>query len=341
MSDLIMECPSTDMDRKDRINIIIHKEFDKWAKSQEIKDLFKLFLPKETFLANLDIEKYLDWLRGKISPIWDFRQMQKQAMTETGEPARWLLKNNEFVEQNEGMILSACKELGLMKERESFFNEVDYILPLGWARLSNLRRPQLARKMAELLFPKQGIVALSALRPLEQSEMEGFIDFFAPEAETEFDALAKGMEIAFDLPDDFQDTEINSNNINFCSVIRKFNKSFLDTDLYAVAAPSSNASRRANSVDCFEFFFHNFNVKPGAKILNCTSQIYCTYQHVRAFHYAIKYCVNMDTVGYPAILNIPNGKYTEQNYQKAVNFLQEIKGTLDAMCDFVNEYKKM
>lgn len=86
------------------------------------------------------------------------------------------------------------------------------------------------------------------------------------------------------------------------------------------------------------YFFEKFAIPPHAKIINCTSQIYCTYQQVRALSFAIKYDVEFDTIGFPFSQNNASSSATSRQLSEPVNYLQEIKGTIDAMNDFVDEF---
>ena len=205
----------------------------------------------------------------------------------------------------------------------------------SWQRL---RFDNLARDTVDCIRGKTTVVALSGMRPISESERIGYVDTYAPDAITEFDAISAGMHIAFHLNEGYADEIINSPNPNFCATIRHFNEKFSGTELYAVAAPSTVATRRANSADCFMYFFEKFAIPPHAKIINCTSQIYCTYQQVRALSFAIKYDVEFDTIGFPFSQNNASSSATSRQLSEPVNYLQEIKGTIDAMNDFVDEF---
>lgn len=312
----------------------IKEQFIKWLRSEAMRALIYLFddhISDADCIAGENDVEFIFSLRSNISPIWDFRRMQKEATTSDGEAARWLLKNTEFVEEHRKEIMSAAELLGLVLESDSVFDKVDYILPLGGARMSNLYRPQLARKMAEKIDVKSGIVALSTCRPISESERDGYVDTYAPNAETEFDAISRGMVETFDLDGEYSDIIVQKANPYLTSNVRQYRQKYKNCPLYTVAAPSTDGQRRANSADCFEFFFNHFNVEKGAKILNCTSQIYVPYQQVRALKYAIKYDVEFDTVGYA-------DKSVNKVSFEPVNYLQEIKGTIDAMCAFINEF---
>ncbi|MBR1931937.1 MAG: hypothetical protein IJ833_10800 [Lachnospiraceae bacterium] len=338
MKKLQIKCPDSHLSQEERTKEIINTEFLGWVRSKPFRELLHLFLSEGEEAPEPANKEYLFWLQSKVAENWDFRKRQREAKTSEGEAARWLLRNTEFVEVHQEEIWDASRELGLIEVAPPILHEADYILPLGGARMSNLRRPQLAYRTAKMLSPQKGIVALSALRPIADSERAGYMDVYAPEAETEFDAISKGMELAFQLHMGYSDSSKDNENSNLCSVVRKYHTGDPGVPIYVVAAPSTDPDRRANSGDCFAFFFRSFDVKSGDKLICCTSQIYCTYQQVKALPYAVRYNVEIDTIGYPAYLNVPDGGDGRKNYPEAVNCLQEIKATVDAMCEFVKEY---
>lgn len=332
-----INCPSSNLLRSERINAIVH-EFDRWISTNELIRLVDAFGGDTAALISCSPIEKIKWMKSFVS-VWDYRKKQASALTKEGEAARWLLKNDKIAACNEELVYTAAKELGLIGTKLSVYDHADYVLPLGGARLANLRRCQLARDTVDRLRGSTTVVALSGMRPISESERIGYVDTYAPEAITEFDAISAGMQIAFQLKDGYEDEMIDSANPNLCATIRHFNESFGEADLYAVAAPSTVATRRANSADCFMYFFKKFAVPPYAKIINCTSQIYCTYQQVRALSFAIKYNVEFDTIGFPFARNNASAAVSRQ-LSEPVSYLQEIKGTIDAMNDFVDEFCK-
>ncbi len=331
-----INCPSSELLRSKRINLIV-SEFNRWLSVDKISRLVDAFGGDAALLASCSPIEKVKWMKSFAS-VWDYRKRQASALTKEGESARWLLKNDEIVARNEELIYTAARELGLIGTKQSVYNHADYVLPLGGARLSNLRRCQLARDTVDCIRGNTTVVALSGMRPISESERVGYVDTYAPEAVTEFDAISAGMRIAFDLNEAYADEIIHSSNPNFQATIRHFDEKYRGTELYAVAAPSTVATRRANSADCFTYFFEKFEVPPRAKIVNCTSQIYCTYQQVRALSFAIKYDVEFDTIGFPVFQNNASSSACNRQLSEPVNYLQEIKGTIDAMNDFIDEF---
>ena len=204
--------------------------------------------------------------------------------------------------------------------------------------MANLRRCELARRTLEGLANPPAVAALSGLRPLSDTERAGYIDTYAPAAATEFDAITRGLALAVAVPEDWQDTPSPGPPPHGSGLVRRFTHSGAAGGLWALAAPSADPNRRADSADCFRFFFRQFPVPEHAVLVNCTSQLYCTYQQVRSLAFAVEYGVFMDTVGFPYTLNEARPAPDAPRYNQAVNYLQEIKATVDAMNDFVRQF---
>lgn len=331
-----IKCPDATLPKGERIEAVLG-QFNSWVTSDSFMGLIDIFGGDTNAFQNMSTVEILRWAKSFVT-IWDYRKKQASAMTKEGEAARWLLNNDPFMLKNKDLIFKSAAELGLMGIRTSLFEAADYVLPLGGARMSNLRRCQIARATADSLNNAPTIVALSGMRPITDTERKGYVDTYAPAAETEFDAMSAGLRIAFGLKDDHSDLTGQSENPNLCSLVRQFSEKYNGSDLFAIAAPSSDPTRRANSADCFQFFFEQFVVPAGSKLINCTSQIYCPYQQVRALTFAVDHDVDFDTIGFPfdARDNTP-GQVTDQP-SEPVNYLQEIKGTVDAMNDFVDRF---
>lgn len=325
-------CPPADLSTKDKIKYI-QKEFEKWLLSDEMRQLVSLFNDDKLPPA-LSLIEFIPWIKGFASNHWDYRRMQKEAMTKEGEAARWLIRDDEHIQKNEALIFDISKQLGLVESAEPSIKDADYILPLGGAKFSNLKRPELAKKIIDTYNNLNStIVALSTYRPISESERDS-IDTYAKGATFEFDAIISGMSQVFELQSDYRIDSETFDNTNSNYAICTFNKNYKGIPLYVLSAPSSSPeTRRANSADCFEFFFSTFKVKSGAKIINCTSQIYSAYQHVRSLFFAMKYNVEFDTIGVPSTIS-NTGTVHKDTFFKASNYVQEIKSSIDAIYDF-------
>ena len=336
-----IKCPDINMPKSERINFIIEQEFRKWITAPILGNLIRIFQPDFIIDENGTTTEIIEKVKQFVETHWDYRKKQKEATTKEGEAARWLLKSEEIVEDNAELIIECAKTLGLIGNEESDLDEINFLLPLGGARMSNLRRCELARKIIDKNFlSKVDVVALSGMRPLAESEMTGSIETYAPGAKYEFEAISTGLEIAFGCGKGYTEEKNDDTNPNSNYVIRKYNKQYNANNIYSVAAPSTAPElRRANSADCFKFFFEKFEVAQGAKLLNCTSQIYCSYQQVRALFFAVEHNLIFDTIGFPFELNNPSQSINIGQLSRPVNYLQEFKSTVDAMYDFVCEFK--
>ena len=332
-----ISCPPSDMEKKERVKCIL-ETFDEWVSCEALGLLVTIF--------GGDVKKLLSsnnkviWLKEQFIDVWDYRKKQRCAITERGEVARWLLRSEQIVNDHSKQIFDAAEQLGLIGTESSCYMDADYVLALGGARLSNLRRCELAERTSKRLEQCGNIVALSAMRPISDSERAGYIDTYAPMAKTEYDAICTAMSIVFKNIQDWTERRSDNTNINLSHAVRHFRTgSEVDKPAYyAIAAPSSEASRRANSHDCFEFFFNEFNVAAHSKIINCTSQIYCPYQQVRSLFFAIEYMVEFDTIGFSQSFVNSEGSLINNSFSEPINYLQEIKATIDAMYDFIVKY---
>lgn len=331
-----IRCPSAELSKAERIDAIV-QEFDRWISTPELLRLVALFGGDCAALVKGSPLEKIKWMKSFV-PVWDYRKKQAAAMTKEGEAARWLLENDEIAGSNGELIYAAARKLGLIGTERTVYPHADYVLSLGGARLANLRRCQLARETVDRISGRTTVVALSGMRPISESERRGYVDTYAPDAVTEFDAISAGMQIAFQLTEGYTDEVIDSPNPNFCATVRRFREAYGGSGLYAVAAPSTQAQRRANSADCFLYLFEKFAIKPRSRIINCTSQIYCTYQQVRALSFAVRYQVEFDTIGFSFGRNSADPTAADQQLSDPVQYLQEIKGTIDAMNDFVDEF---
>ena len=172
-----------------------------------------------------------------------------------------------------------------------------------------------------LLLANKKIVALTGFREINEIERE-YTDPYAPNAKTEFDVMNASLEDEFALNTFYQDEDLTNTNIFLQSAIRKYDDTYNQCKVYSIAAPSSDLTRRANSMDTFEFFMKKFREK--AKILLITSCIYVPFQLMKFMELAIKKNIQVDCIGVDLSIG---GKSSLQ----AVNYLQEIKGTIDAI----------
>lgn len=319
-------CPSSELCKNERVFELI-SNIEKWVNSNAMNNLVELFGGNKN--QEFTFRQYIVWLNEFVE-VWNYRS---RILGNSEENERWNIYDDVFVKKYKTEIMDCVSELGLVQESYPLLVP-DYILPLGGARYSNLNRPIYAnliyKKVREIDDEKKiSIVALSGMRVINDKERTA-INTYAPEAKTEFDAICKGLEIAFKLNGNYKQNGHNDENINLCSLIRKYDFNKKNIDITSLAAPSSDILRRANSRDTFKYFLKHYNVKKNDNILLVTSQIYVPYQLLNFIDLAIEGGFNVDCVGY--------SMREKEMLAKPSNFLQEVKGAVNAINIFLKKY---
>ena len=316
---LRLTCPGSEYPVKDRIEGLMNGCFE-WVYSDPIKNLLSLY-GGENLASALGKDRIHDIeMLHEFVKIWDFR----------GGKERWTVEDEEFVLDNQDYIMTQAERLGLVDVVVPQI-EPDYILPLGGARKSNIVRPKMARKVIDLYnYKDKTIVALSGTRPIADAERP-YVNEYAPNAMTEYDAISVGLEKAFDVVDYTEETEEND-NINLCSAVRKYKDTYVGSSIFSLAAPSSDSNRRANSYDTFKFFLKYFNGCKGKKLLLVTSCIYVPFQYLKFMRLSIEGGFEVDCIGSDVV--------DSAGMSKPSNYLQETKSTIDAIYGLCNELVK-
>lgn len=322
-----IRCPRSGIGKQERINRL-YADLSKWVYSDALKTLLELY--EVNINRNLDFKEYVRELHKTASKLWDFRQKKAEQGNRKEMIERWLLEDEQFVLDNQEVILESARKLGLVDITEPLFVP-DYICPLGGARLANLYRCLAAQMVVdENNWENKKIVALSGTRPVSEIERP-YLEQYAADADTEYDAICRGLERAFDL-NEYQEKKIVSENVNSCAAIREYSKKYHGSVIYSVAAPSSAPDvRRANSADTFEYFLKQFEVNTGEKILLTTNCIYQPFQLLRFIMLGLEHDFEVDCIGVGA-------KIDGTAFSKPSNYLQEIKATIDAISNFCDKY---
>ena len=312
---MIIKCPDASLSRNERIEALIQSMSD-WIYSDDFMGLMTLFHSdiKITGTIQDDIVKIHDFVR-----VWDYRQGRE----------RWAVEDESFVLNNSEYIMNRMKGLGLVGH-ENPTDEADYILPLGGARMANHTRPEQSKRIIEKLgWKNKKIIALSGLRPISDAE-NSFVEQYTRPADTEFDAISIGMENAFGLSS-YSEERIDDDNPNLVSIVRKYDDKFEGCECFSLAAPSSEPEkRRANSYDTFKYLLEQFKVPEKARILLVTSCIYVPFQFLKFMDLAIDNSFSVDCVGSDSV-----GHFS---LSKPSNYLQEVKGTVDAIYSLVVKF---
>ncbi len=319
---LRIECPTVKLEKKNRIDLLF-KSIDRWVSSKALAELVILFsgeMPKTQ-----KIQEKIEWLND-FANVWDYRKKQANG----GE--RWNIKDDALVQENTERIMLCAKQLGLV-DTFAPLEKPDYVLPLGGARLSNYVRAISARHLIDQypMADELKVVALSGKRPINEIELP-YLAEYAPDAQTEFDAISSGVAKAFGVAEnEFEEKDYEDDNINLSWSVRRFLERPNGVDLFSLAAPSSDPSRRANSVDTFEFFLKHFDIQKGQHLLLVTSSIYVPFQLLRFIPLAIEKGFYVDCVGCDPTL--PSTAFSQPS-----NYLQETKAAINAMYALVKLY---
>jgi len=326
----ILECPPLGEARIERM----YESIEEWLRSPALSTLIESFGGEVP--SHLSVTELGAWLLD-FSEQWDYRKLQQKATAkDTGEGARWLVNDPSLSEVQRHIIKESARELGLKGIEIPSKNAYDFVWVLGGARLSCLLRPRLvAHLIAEHSLHYGTLALLASGRPVSESEREA-TNIYAPEAKTEFDLINRGAEIEFHIESSFrEERNDDSTNANKSWVIRKYIRSENLPPLLAMSAPSSEPdTRRANSVDTYNFFFDHVQIPPGSSFLLVTSQIYVPYQQLEALRtVALKHNVVIETVGFP--LKWGSGL---QGMLGASNYLQEIRSTIQSANRFFRAF---
>lgn len=308
-------CPDSSLSTEERRRLILDR-FNNWLSKEELADLFKESSFK--YDAKSEFDKKISFFKHEsFNSLWDYRKEKETGeIKERGQIRKE--KDKEIPLEIKTKAFIAAQALNLIGVQDSQFENVDYILPLGGGGISNLKRCELANREFVRLKRKPEVVALSTSRLIDFDRAD--TDTFAPNAQTEFDAISEGMKKAFGARK--HEEELSEHD---AKIIR------LETDnkedrLFVTSCPSSDPNRRADTNDNYRYFFSQFKVNKGAKIICCTGQVYCTYQQAVALKYACKYNVEIDTIG-----------FSSSKKALAIDYLMEIKKTILAIIDFVDE----
>lgn len=308
----LLVCPDINLEQTERIEAL-ESIISSWIHSGPFNRLIRLFGGSTSFAGTLkeQIEYY-----NNFANVWDYRKQRANG----GE--RWLVTEDRFLSDHKSEIMDCMYLLGLVDVTESK-QQPDYILPLGGARMANLDRCLTANEVYQMYREKSiPIVALTGMRPINDIEKES-LKKYAPEAQTEYEAICGGIEKAFDLPVNLYTELIHPNdNINLIWAERSYD--YDKTIINVLSAPSSDPKRRANSMDTFEFFLKQYDPKTGAKILLITSPIYVPFQLMKFTDLAIERGFYVDCIGNKSYDHTPKVLNT-------ASYLQELKATINAI----------
>jgi len=310
---LTLKCPKGNFPKEKRISQW-KEQIKKYISNPYLVDLLALFGYKH---KGEDLEEQLKNLSDFVNANWDFRKM-------SGSGERWTIEDrNQFVLENEPKIIEAADQLGMIHHKENL-GEFDYIISLGGARAATYERIEEAFAVWENQGKEGSVIALVGMRPLGEIEVP-YVESFMEEVEagttTEYDVACSAMEKLFSVKDGIITGENKEANPNS----RWQWRTYQGAKLAVLCAPSScPEKRRANSRDTFVYFLNKYSVPSGSRILFVTSSIYINYQLSAFIDLAVEYGFEIVFCG--------AGEPGRRN-PVVSNYLQEIKGSIDAICN--------
>ena len=295
-------------------------------KEEQIRFLersFRQYIDSKAFRRLLEIFSFPGELTGDLDhdlPVlnefaekWNYRKGKERQAIRSEDPVATAHREEIF------QIASA---LGMTKQDLNSISSAQYVLVPGGANTANQTRCILAKDICDHLeLEKVAVIALGSLRVIPPEEKQNIRDY-APDAETEFDALAGGMESVFGLKTVLTREEDENGGIfqewRNPQEQRQWRHCILCT-------PSVNG-RRANTIDTFEHFLRLFHVQDKAEIVLATTALHANYQLLALVPAALEHGIHLSAVGreVPPNTTLP-----------AEHFLQEIKATINTMNTFL------
>lgn len=309
-----------------------------WVLSDDLIALLDIFgfRPFSRPYVSDDNQTFFTYLSEVVSFVdenWDFRKGNE----------RWDIQDTLDDASHTSAIKRVVCSLGMNTETslDRFSTEkIDYILPLGGARLSNFTRSEHSRELFRL-HPEASVCALSAKRPLSEIEFP-FIEKYAKrpmsEISTEFDAINEALEVVFGCIDYNEQAEAglgesDTERQNASHCLRSYKTE--TPRVFSLSAPSSvPAVRRANTLDTLKHFQNTFQVTSGSTLAAITTSIYIPFQTLTLAPFAIEKKLNLYLIGsiYSSLDDASRREASPAAY------LQEIKATVDACHIFCKKY---
>lgn len=300
------------------------EDLAQWVGSPPIRSLVAAF--GGTWPAG-DLREVLTRIDNFSAEHWDFRNNRERNLAE----------RPDLSPDRAGLILDAADALGMVHEVPPLHEEYDHVLILGGLVRACVLRPQFAARLLQTSCRASSITALGGFRPLGGDEPELAAAGGLIGVGDEFEAMGAGMAIAFGLSgEDNGSGEVlvergESEQPNLRWEVQTFDrpKRGSEPEVRVIAAPSTDASRRANTADTYEFWATSVaQLQPGVRILVVTSAIYRPYQHIDAIRIlGLPFGAAIDTVG------VDTGAVADTRFAQTFHpsaYLQEIRSALRA-----------
>ncbi len=291
----------------------LKSDLTEWISSPPLVALAARWEPNDPPLA-AHAGTLFDWFDEVSAKYWDFRAGAE----------RNLARVAELGSDVEATVLAAAAALGLRHARPPEARTYDATLVLGGLVRACVVRPRYAAALSEKGFELGEVVALGGFRPLAGDEID-LACHLGMSADDEFGAMVEGTTAAFNLSGavHYEGTaQTARDNSSWC--IAHFDGG---AGISVIAAPSSEpATRRANTIDTYNWWAQRKTPLRGARLLLITSTIYVPYQGAGAIQtLALRYGAEVETVGVPdGIADL--GAFTQ--VFTAPNYLQEIRSSI-------------
>ena len=137
---------------------ILRGEVAEWLRSPEVRKIVEVFGGR--YSQNMSIDQIAGWLL-EFSHHWDYRGKQRTAREAgTGEAARWMINNDSITDVQRETVLANIEKLGLRGISKPRYEQYDYVVALGGARMSCLLRPRYIKELLDKNIISAGAVVL-------------------------------------------------------------------------------------------------------------------------------------------------------------------------------------
>lgn len=293
---------------------------DAWAGSQAIAGLVDAFGDSTAGRRGAEL---LDWLDRFSATHWDFR----------GGAERNLARLVALPHGVERLVMDAAPVLGQAGPYVPRTRTYDTVLMTGGMIRAEIVKPRYARELLESGTGARTVVFLGGFRAFAGDEIE-LAPLFDVHGDNEFEAMVRGMELAFGLhgdpvitgsgPGSGPDAGRGNGDWRVCEWATD------GPTLRVVAAPSSDPGRRrANTADTYRFWAERVRSSDERSVLVATTPIYVPYQGAGAVEaLGVEHGLAVETVGASESAS-DLGEHSQVFL--AQNYLQEIRSAIRAL----------
>ena len=295
---------------------------DDWAGSAALAALVDAFGGSTDGRRGAEL---LEWLDRFSAAHWDFR----------GGAERNLASPVALPSDVEQLVLDSAPVLGLAGPYPLHRDRYDTVLMTGGMIRAGVVKPRFARELLASGIGAKSVVFLGGFRPFAGDELE-LAPVFGVRGDNEFEAMVRGMELAFGPLGDPVTTSSGhgsgrggskgsgNSDWRICEWAGE------DVTLRVVAAPSSDPTRRrANTADTYRFWADRVREPQEQSVLVVTTPIYVPYQGAGAVEVlGLEHGLAVGTIGVSGSAS-DLGEHS-QVFQ-AQNHLQEIRSAIRAL----------